>query len=112
MAEYQFFEHINNTCSVTGKPLNGVWAKNLDEAVAGAGVCKEVAFPGKKVSPVSDDDNDDSFDAPKVLKGSIKSIEALSLDKDQWQALYDAELAKGDNARSTLLKAILEKLES
>ena len=39
---YQFFEHINNTCAVSGVACKGVWARNIDEARSGQGVCEDV----------------------------------------------------------------------
>lgn len=39
----EFFPEIQNTCAVTGVFCDGVWAKNLDEARAGLGVCEAVA---------------------------------------------------------------------
>ena len=44
----EFFPTIKNTCSVTGEPLNGVWANNIDEARAGLGVSEAVAKGNSK----------------------------------------------------------------
>jgi pyruvate/2-oxoglutarate dehydrogenase complex dihydrolipoamide acyltransferase (E2) component len=96
-----FYETIHNSCFDCGRPCEGVYASNRDEARSGGGRCKACAFPEPAPEP-----EPESGDIINATDAARKLAQKAGVDLGDVQAAMAEPGRVGQPDVAAYLKAI------